>query len=63
MCTQPLQLVVWCAKALWHLELADRTVLYVCRHRSDPSDDYHSVWKGEHGELQGKETVLSRFSL
>ena len=49
---------VWSTRALWCLELADRTVLHLCSRRLLAVDIHQYVWRGEHGEQPGKETVL-----
>ena len=45
---------------LWSLELADRTVLYLCSHRLHPGIGHQCGWKGEHGQQPGKEAVLAQ---
>lgn len=43
-------LVSGLARALWYLEPADRTVLYLCCHRLRPNDGNKLDWKGNYGQ-------------
>ena len=54
-------LVVRRAGALWHLELPDRSVLYLCHHRLHHSGRYDFGWKEEYGVARQRDGCSPSF--